>query len=372
MRYFYQTGWTVLFIFFGFAIYDAVPQNEKEHSVRVIHPGLSLTDSVDCTLIEVDSEEDQLHEFYMDVKTVVCGDAQCRIDDVRIYWDELGFYNRLFLPDGVALEKSEGKHFIKADYNKLDKILADKNSSLRDVYKEEVVGNESSDGIDGLTGATILLHTEDYVKGAVWTCYTLWHWTNGSIRSTIRDISGRRKSVDDLVQHLNEDGDNYKLFAVEQLTKKGNFQAYTVEAVVSAIQQSPNIIKAGIQYFENAPQDTYQSSILHLVRTLKAEERIKCMNAILKSKNHLPTAFYEELGQSVVRNGVYQEVNLFLDILDQNNNSSATMNGLLMQLISSDDFLKARRVYWYLQDQELSQAHNDILESFGAKNRHRL
>ena len=126
--------------------------------------------------IKAKEKEGAADQFYMDVKTVVCGDSQCRIDTVRIFWDELGMYDRLVLPKGIQLEKAEGEHFDQADYKKLDAILADKNCSLKEVYKEEVVGTEATEGVDGISGATIILNNKDYVKGAVWTCYTLWHW----------------------------------------------------------------------------------------------------------------------------------------------------------------------------------------------------
>ena len=62
----------------------------------------------------------------MYVETVVCGDSQCKIDTVKIYWNALGYYDRLVVPFGVELEKAEGKKFDSKDYEKLNTILSNK------------------------------------------------------------------------------------------------------------------------------------------------------------------------------------------------------------------------------------------------------
>ncbi len=357
---------------FSFKTSHVFQLQEIQHKIHIKHPGVSLTDKVEKSLVEIKNEEGRTTAFYMDVKTVVCGDSQCKIDIVRIYWNELGFYERLVLPKGVELEKAEGEYFTPADYEKLDNILADKNNSLRDVYKEEVVGSESTEGVDAITGATIILHTNDYVKGAVWTCYTLWHWVNGGAVEIIRNITGDNHSIDDLNVFLSAENKDYQLFALEQIFRRKNFDPQTVESVIAAIGKTPELIKPGLQYLESASTLIFQSSIKQLLNSLDEGNRLKCLNAILKTKHELPQVFYEQISFQISNFHTYQEIHLFFNILENKNAVSPQIISQLMPLLDSDSFLIARRVFWFLQERNLSGDQESKLEAFRMKNEARL
>ena len=369
---FYKIGFPIFIFLFGVGVYDSFQQKEIKHAVKLIHPGISPTDSVECALIEIQSKDGHLRQYYMDVESVVCGDEYCKIDIVRIFWNELGFFERLVLPEGVELEKAEGKTFTKQDYEKLNAILINRISPLQEFYKAEIVGTETSEGVDAITGATIALENSAYVKGAVWTCYTLWHWVNGGVTKIIRNITGSRHSIDELNIFLRGENEDYQLFALEQISRRKNYTPKTVESIIAAIEKTSQLLKPGLQYLESAPTPVFQSSIKKLIDTLEQEHRLKCLNAILKTNHELSQVLYDHLSFQLSAFSSYQEINLFLNIMENKDAVSSEIIQNLMPLLRNHDFLIARRAYWFLSEKPLSAEQQSKLEAFRLKNEERL
>lgn len=349
------------------------PSTIIPHSIQIKHLGISLTEKIEQTLFEVKNEKGQSEAFYMDVETVVCGDAQCKIDIIRVFWDELGFYSHLVLPAKVELEKADGKHFDQKDYDKLDEILANKKGSLKDVYKEEVVGSESSDGVDGISGATIILNTNDYVAGAVWTCYTLWHWTNGDIYSIIRNITSDNLSRDDLMVLFKNDSTKEKVFALEQMSRRELHQPEVVELVVeNAPSNNYELTKLTIDYIENTSDTIFAEAIQTLLQQSTSKQRTPYLNALSTTKHPLPTSFWESISAFLTNWNDYPSINQLLNLLAQNKVVSASILNEMIGLLKQEDFILARRAYWFLEEQTLNQQQQQIRHSFFLKNQDRL
>lgn len=338
-----------------------ISTDEIKHTLHVIHKGISFTEPVACTLVEITNEEALPHEFYMDLESVVCGDNQCRIDVVRIYWDELGRFNKLVLPDDVALEKSEGESFTEDDYKKLHRILKNENSALKDVYKDEIVGTVGSEGVDAMSGETILLEKSAYVKGAVWTCYSLWHWAHGDVKRHIRDITGNSYSTKQLLSFLSKK--DYQLFALEQLTRKKEFSDNTVTAILNAIRNNPELLRASMRYWNSAPGNIYQYSAEQLLPMANSANKILYLTDILHTDQKVNTAFINKIN-SLISEFSYQEIDLYLSILKEKNLITSKTTSQLTSLLKTDNFLIARRVYYFLKSQELSADDKLIIEDF--------
>ena len=365
-----------LFTIFFLAVSAVFIFNNGEpikHSVKLKHPGISLTDSVEQLLYQEKGGNGKPDRFYMIVKTVVCGDRRCRIDDVKIYWNELGFYDVLVLPIGVKLEKDEGKIFTKEDYDKLDRILADKKSGLKNVYKEQVVGSETSEGVDAVSGATIILSTNAYVKGAVWTCYTLWHWANGGVYHIIRNITGDSLSLDSLRNYINNGDKIHQFFALEQMMRRKNYDAETVKLIMKMATSNDNELQQlMVQYFEKANSEIYYTSIESLLAAGNQNLRLLSLSSLLKTKMQAPTGYYKDLSKTFSGSNEFQEVDLFLKILDNSSDMSAGTIKNLMPLLDNRAFIIARRAYWFLVRQKLSVEQEKILLAFREKNIERL
>ncbi len=338
--------------------------HEIKHQIKVIHKGISVTEPTECLLVEVQDKQSEPLEFYMDVESVVCGDNQCRIDLVRIYWDKFGRYDRLQLPDGVALEKAGGELFSASDYDKLETILKDENSSLQEVYKNEIVGTIGGEGIDAMTGATILVEKSAYVQGAVWTCYSLWHWAHGNAKQIIRNITGDAYSISEL-QHLLEQNKNPH-FAIEQLIRRKDFSKSTNEFLLKAIEVNSTLLKPSLPYWETAPDLVYLSAMQQLIPNANKTNRLLCFNTILQASQNLPPNFFNELNLPL-QELTYQEIDLFLRILVKKNGITQQGLSTLFSLLNSTDFLIARRVFWFLKEQELSKSQEHQIHKFHEK-----
>ncbi|CAG2532393.1 hypothetical protein MAR621_02721 [Maribacter dokdonensis] len=346
-----------------------ISTDEIKHTLHVIHKGISTTEPVACTLVEITNEKALPHEFYMDVESVVCGDNQCKIDVVRIYWDELGHFNKLVLPDDVALEKSEGKSFTNADYKKLHEILKNENSALKNVYKDEIVGTVGSEGVDAMSGETILLEKSAYVKGAVWTCYSLWHWANGDVKQHIRDITGNSYSKSELQSFLQKD--NYQLFALEQLIRKKDFSKKTVNAIINAIKTNPELLRTSMRYWNSAPGDIYQYGAQQLLPAVNSTNRVLYLTDILQTEQKLNTAFINATNPLIAKFS-YQEIDIFLNILKEKKLTTPNTITQLTVLLRADDFLISRRVYYFLKTQELSADDKLKIEDYYQQWKHKL
>ncbi|PWJ57961.1 hypothetical protein CLV98_105141 [Dyadobacter jejuensis] len=224
-----------------------------QHPVYLVHPGSVEGTPKEYCLIEQKSGAGQ-SRYYMDVESVICGSKVCKVVTVRLFWDELGRYTHFDMPAGMALEKEEGEAFTQADYDKLQQILANPFSPLQDVYKEDLVDPASDyNAIDALSGATVTIDQTAIVKGAVWTCYTLWHWAHGPVVAYIRDHTGRAYAVEELLVWLSERDSPYQVLALEQLTKRKAYGDSEINAVEQIALKTESLFSASLCYFEKAP-----------------------------------------------------------------------------------------------------------------------
>ncbi|WP_159439327.1 hypothetical protein [Tenacibaculum agarivorans] len=344
---------------------------EIPHKINVLHKGISLTEPVACTLIEVKNDKKQPIAYYMNVKSVVCGDKRCRVDLIKIFWDILGGYSHVELPDGVDLEKDEGENFTNDDYTKLNIILSDADSPLQNVYKHEIVSTIGSEGIDALTGATILVDKSSYVEGAVWTCYSIWHWIHGDTKQILRNITGDSFSELQLKDYLKSNKKEQQLFALEQLTIRKDFSKETMTLVSEIIQKKPYLVKPSIPYLNNTTNSFFRKTMQTLIINSNTKNRLLCFNEILKTKQPLSTSFFESLDLNY-SSLTFEEVHLLLKIFIAKKLTTNSIKNKLIELLKSKHFLTARRVYWFLKNQKLTKEQEKILHQFYKANQERM
>ncbi|QEC53441.1 hypothetical protein EDD80_103195 [Anseongella ginsenosidimutans] len=149
------------------------------------------------TLFQIRSREGFPLAYYRKVNTNVCFDGKCRMLDVWLYWNITGRYLGIELPPGEFLSKSDHERFNHAEYDRMNKLLADSLSPLADFTFEELVPSSGdpfpSSGTNELTGFTADAVTsptapamkEYVVEGAAYTTYRLWHFVYGPSREEI-------------------------------------------------------------------------------------------------------------------------------------------------------------------------------------------
>jgi len=153
--------------------------------------------------------------------TAVCSDGVCKPIDIHLYWDLLGRFYR-YSTGKEPLTKFDHDPFTEEDHKKLNEILADKNSILRDYEVEDMIDGTvevSSAQVDGVTGATGKAFKDASVEGAMYTVYMLWHFVNGDIRTKIYRHTQSMLSEPMIASMLGAGREDYLNFVFDNLTE---------------------------------------------------------------------------------------------------------------------------------------------------------
>lgn len=339
---------------------------EEPIAIRLIHPGISRTKPVPCTLVQTPGRLGNQAEYYMDVDSVFCLDTVCRVVKVRIFWDELGFYDRLILQRGVRLEKGQGEPFTREDYRQLDRVLGNRTTTAWNLDLKNLGAIQVGEGaVDAIAGATVSLDPSQYVVGAAWSCYTLWHWVNGSAHEIIRERTAARLTLSAFTRLLEQGGPNHQEFAVEQLTKQRCHDPETVAAVRQlASTANARLLKPLLHYAESAPANVYYAVIGQLIESQSPAARIKCLDSMLVSTHEPPDDFVSRLTAGIGAVTSYPEINLLLRVLTKAKAASPELRAQGLKLLDNDNLIIARRAYWFLREQDLTDAERTRLDRF--------
>jgi hypothetical protein len=177
----------------------------------------------------------------------VCNDGLCARLVLKMYWDLAGGYMGYDTITGNPLTKFDHKRFSGKDYDKLNKILKDKNSILGSVEKEELIDKSikiKATNVDAITGATSQSIKNAVVEGAVYSTYALWHLVFGSLIDSMRSYTLNIYSMQVARQLLNSDNYDSQLFAIRQMSNS-NFET-EFALLVRVIRRSIPLIKAYI------------------------------------------------------------------------------------------------------------------------------
>ena len=177
----------------------------------------------DSIRIEVNLRyNDQQPEYYTcHVKTPVCKEGLCYLVTIDLYWDLLGNFMKYELPPDQPLTKFDHEEFTKADYDKLNRILADKHSLLGDYRMEDLVDESTervSEEVDAVTGATRKSVQQAVVEGAVYSTYTLWYLANGEIAERIPNYTDSLFDEALLKTFLRSGNHHYPYYALDRLS----------------------------------------------------------------------------------------------------------------------------------------------------------
>ena len=184
--------------------------------------------------------------FYKDI----CITGVCRMVKLWIFWDGVGNYLGIQLDEKDPLTKSDHTPFESQDYIRLDEILADTVSILKELQYEDLVIEDTLQlsvddksekklfEVDGYSSATLPSLKEYVIKDAVFTCYTLWHTVYGETKVRIDDLLNDKvdfKYIDKLLKG----SENQKLFALEMIKRSDSF-FLKFESQILALAASPN------------------------------------------------------------------------------------------------------------------------------------
>jgi hypothetical protein len=154
----------------------------------------------------------------------VCISGVCNMIRLWLFWDGAGNYLGMQIPEDEPLTKSDHSDFEPADYRKLETILRDTASILRNLNQEDLIivpdtiNPYEAYEVDGYTAATQPAIAEVVVKDAVYSCHTLWHTVYGPVQDTIHQILKKRINEEFLAKMLAGNKTEYTIWAIKSLS----------------------------------------------------------------------------------------------------------------------------------------------------------
>ena len=369
----------ILFTIMGFVINgqtSALTYKEVIHDVSILHEGLSFAEKQKEKLTELQDANGLAFQYYMDVESVICLDHKCKVVQVRLFWDKLGFYNRFELASGITLEKTDGVPFTVSDYEKLDRILADRNSSLKEYYQNQrhltANGNEGLMDLDGATGATSRVDENSVVKGGAWTTCTLWHWANGEIVEVIRNQTAKELSIEALANSLHQEDEKQRRFSINELMVRKAYDSKIVSVVLKEIGNVPSLSRVLMDYLENAPSAVYFNAIKQLYTKSDKSYRVIFLSSMQNVVKSDSVEYFEWASKQLSAVESFPELQLLFRLLEKQKPVSNVTIDDTLKLLDHPNFLIARASFYFLQNKAVNANQKVELDAFQKKNGERL
>ncbi len=323
-------------------------------------------------------------EYSLFISTPVCMDGKCKAVEVTMFWNALGYYERIECPPDKPLTKKEHEPFDAADYTKLDRILRDPHSVLGKhslaFMVERTTGDQAAggpvpddQGIDAWTGPTPVTVQQSVVQHAAYTTWVMWRWANGEIVDKLRNITERECSPAFLKRLLHSQDPRRVDFALQHLVEHCSGDAQYVGDVFRVLEQgNRNQAMLSLRFLSETVKD---KNALY-ARLAESCCRMKpfCSPIVLDyfaADSNLPAAGFDELTSRLDRLPYFQ-VHLVLRILEDHKFFSKKTEADVAALLDSQDFFIARRASEYLLKQDLAGETENKLNVFRERNRDRL
>jgi len=155
----------------------------------------TVNDTLSFPVFVVENPADKALYYATQLQTNVCNDQICLPIEVNLFWDLLGNYHHFSKEDAFHFTKFDHKYFDEKDYERLQSILIDSLSPLRDYDVEDLLDKQEkkySLEIDAVTKPTSALFSNVTVPGALYTVYTLWHIVNGPIKQALSAYASKQ------------------------------------------------------------------------------------------------------------------------------------------------------------------------------------
>lgn len=363
----------------------AIPPGDIDRFAQATLP-IELTDPVAPTarpqthLLTQLSDEDGFPAGYrLTLVTHVCNDNQCLPVEVTMTWDALGYYTGLSYPPDKPLTKKEHVPFTAEDYAKLDRILRDQNSILRDwtlAFLEKPIEAASGEnliaGVDAMTAPTPATVKDSVIEGAAYTSWALWHWANGPIVPKLRQMT-EKKCTPAYLKRLLASEDRHADYALQYLIDHHATDARFVDDVARILERGQREqISQALVFLEGAIPDRQK----FYVRLIEASARMRAADCPivlerLAADPALPPTTLEALTEHLSELP-YFPVHLILRILEQRKFVSGKTTAAVAALLDSSDFFVARRACEHLAGQNLPAEVRSRVEAFREQNRDRL
>ena len=246
-------------------------------------------------IIELQDSNGRPVWFARDIFKDVCLSGKCKLVRVRLYWNGALNYAGFDLVGNEPLTKTDHVVFDANDYKKLDRILGDKHSVLKNLQLGDLIlksVDKKGNDIDGISGATQPVLQDYVVKNAVYTCYTLWHTVYGSTRNILSKILEQRVDSNYLKLIFNENNLEYQIWAINFIEEHIKFQQLFYPDILDFIKSKNAELSAqALQYLgtpEMLSDVKSQFNLANLIKDVsenKKFEIIKLFSALPRLDN---------------------------------------------------------------------------------------
>lgn len=266
----------ILTVQFSFAQKEKRPADKSVHVFNV-----QANDSVKVD-VNLEFNRQGNPTFYSaHLETDVCSDGLCKPISVTIRWNLLGNFHSYQTDEKNSLTKFDHVELTKMDHQRLHEILSDTASILRDYYVEDMIDTTQklrSLKVDAVTGATSITFDGATVEGALYTVYTLWHFTNGDIRKELLHYTESLLTDSFIKFMLHSNNRDYTSFTFKKLTAEQiqKFQPDILALVSSKDEYIPHFALAQLTD-ESLADPLIQHHILNFLSTVT----VPVQNALL-------------------------------------------------------------------------------------------
>jgi hypothetical protein len=251
----------VVAIFLSFELNNGQPERPTTgywamEGTLMNHPFMDHLDSLSGNeIFELQDENGLTLWFGRHIFKDVCISGICRMIKLWLFWDGAGNYLDIQLFENEPLTKSDHTDFEPDDYVKLNGILNDPNSVLKDYSSEDLTIEKVPDNpfeVDGYTSATQPTLAEVVVKDAVYTCHTLWHTVFGSTRTMILDILDKRVSHDYLALMFESQFPAYVVWAIGIVERLPEYHEDFYPLIIENIKsEDASLSQQALNYFQS-------------------------------------------------------------------------------------------------------------------------
>lgn len=186
----------------------------------------------------------------------VCISGVCKMISLWMFWDGAGNYLGVQILENEPLTKSDHTEFEPEDYVKLDEILHDTSSILKDLKQEDlIIVPDTIDvyeayEIDGYTAATQPALADVVVKDAVYSCHTLWHTVYGPVQDTIQNMIQSRINEDYIAKMLATEKPEYIYWAINSVKELPSLHSVFYPSFLQYIgSDNVELSKKSLEYF---------------------------------------------------------------------------------------------------------------------------
>ena len=136
------------------------------------------------------------------------------------------------------------------------------------------------------------------------------------------------------------------------------------------------LVQPALAYFKGMGTDTqanvYYKAVAILFSSGPEQKRIRYLDSLAATTQPPPPGYFDQLSRILPELETYYEVHRLLNLLEARNPSSPEVTRQVLLLLDKAQFFIARRAYYFLKDQSLSQEQRQKLEAFRLKFQDRL